>query len=443
MNDLKKTLRKVTNESKHRRKKERRITMKNVTYLLSSLLAVTVMVLGLSASAFAEANDADAGDTIGNRATLNYFVGTVDQPDIESSPSGNSTSGTGNGADTEFVVDHKVRPLVANITGNTVIPGASNQTLRFTVTNDGNTDSDAPEVLQLKLFTEIDASSDFNPTSIRIFRDNGATAGTFEIGSDTDITSDPVIELARDTSETIWVVANIPATATNTQTATIDLRAQAWTGWVSGGAAGSALAEGAANVVTSSEVVWADDSGTSSVDTGGVDLLPANPPDGIHSAAGVYTVGSVVLSVKKESSIVYDPVGGGYHIPGAIVRYVITVTNDATASTSALLTNIIDDLDANLALVELSDGAGGVLSVGNEIKVDFTSTATTGRASQSASQYFDQAAGSNTYTGNPGGVLTVDFATVLPAEGTAPDTYAAGELKPNESVTIEFHVEIQ
>ena len=88
----------------------------------------------------AQAQLTPAGDTIANRATVNYSVGTVPQTEIESSPTGNTVPGETFGADTTFLVDQVVDLTVSELSGaeTPTFPGAPSAVTSFTVTNDGN-----------------------------------------------------------------------------------------------------------------------------------------------------------------------------------------------------------------------------------------------------------------------------------------------------------------
>src|SRR3954463_12115876 len=81
-----------------------------------------------------------ANTDILNRATVNFQVGGVAQTPIESSPTGNSTSGVGAGADTTFKVDNKLDLTVTEVgaAATTVSAGAVNQVTTFKLTNTGN-----------------------------------------------------------------------------------------------------------------------------------------------------------------------------------------------------------------------------------------------------------------------------------------------------------------
>ena len=411
--------------------------MKRMTQLTLVLLTAAFMVVGLGTTSFAAVGNADAGDTIGNKATLSYFVGAVSQPVLESSPGGNTTGGAGNGTFTNFVVDHKVRPLVVDNGNTTVIPGSTNRSLHFTVTNDGNTDSDTSATLDIQLIAQQLTTDNFNMASVRIFIDDDGTPG-LDILTDSDITASPVISLARDTSAEIYVVGNTPAGVLDSQTASVVLIATAFEG-------GSIMTETGAPTA-GVDKVFADDVGTSLDIRNDTTNVADAAFDGVHSDTASFVVGSVNLSVSKTSSVIYDPIGGGFHVPGAYVQYVITISNAAGASQSALLTNITDALNANLDLdPDLLDAGGSAENAsGDAVKVASGGTST--RATAAAATYHtgdaaDADGDGVSYTGGAGGTLVVDLSDVLPAEGAG--TYAAGELKPGESVTITFNVLIQ
>ncbi|PCJ86425.1 MAG: hypothetical protein COA54_08250, partial [Thiotrichaceae bacterium] len=83
---------------------------------------------------------ADAGDTISNRATLSYDVGTVAQTVIESATgAGNSTPGIGAGGNTDFIEDRVINFTIADsgVTGDAT-PGGILQATAFTITNNSN-----------------------------------------------------------------------------------------------------------------------------------------------------------------------------------------------------------------------------------------------------------------------------------------------------------------
>jgi uncharacterized repeat protein (TIGR01451 family) len=299
----------------------------------------TALLLWSTPNAFAALSDTSAGTTISNQATIGYSVGGVAQTAVLS----DGDTGTPGNQATTFVVDHKVRPVVTLTANRNVIPGATGDYLTFQVANDGNTN---PGTLALRMTTAALGTppDDFDMTNVQIYLDNGN--GTFE-GAPTDtLVTNADINLARDTSATVFVVADTPATALNAQTAMYDLIATAW----SGGAALQRDTDGDnPNLV---EVVWVDDAGSASGDA---------QYDGRHSARGTFTVQSALLSVVKSSTVISDPVNGATNplrIPLSRVRYSITINNTGAAAASGVTITDTIPTSTNFYVGSVSGGTG-------------------------------------------------------------------------------------
>ena len=191
----------------------------------ASLALWVLSSIGVLQSAYASGTD--AGLPINNRATVNYSVGSVAQTPIESSPTGNSTPGVGAGANTTFVVDNKILHTVAETGTNATIttPGALDVVTTFTVTNTGNKAQGyqltATNLTGGLLFGQTD-NTDL-PLPLRVFVD-GNSNGLYEAGSDTATVIDT---LAEDGTVTVFIVANVPVTASNGQYANVQLAATA------------------------------------------------------------------------------------------------------------------------------------------------------------------------------------------------------------------------
>ena len=111
---------------------------------------------------------------------------------------------------------------------------------------------------------------------------------------------------------------------------------------------------------------------TTGADTAGVDIVFGDAAgtddlarDANHSSRSAYRVVSAALSVAKISTLICDPFNGTTnpkHIPGAIVRWTITITNTGAASASlstvADAINALTTFDANLVT-----GAGGAARI--------------------------------------------------------------------------------
>src|SRR5512138_2080179 len=96
-----------------------------MSWFQTRILAVTAGVL--LAAVQAGATGTASGTSVNNQATVDYTVGTVNQPDVNSNT-------------TTFVVDRRVLLTVAEVGGayTDVAPGATAQVLTFTVTNNTN-----------------------------------------------------------------------------------------------------------------------------------------------------------------------------------------------------------------------------------------------------------------------------------------------------------------
>jgi hypothetical protein len=396
-------------------------------------------VLLLAGSGLAGAAGTASSTTISNRASLSYEVGGVTQDVIESSPTGNTTSGAGNGTDTSFVVDNKVDVLVTegNTTYTAVSPGQTAAVTTFSVTNQGNTVQDfVLAAANLANGTTLFGGTDnFDGTSCTAYVEDGTTPGSYQSAEDTALFVD---ELAADGSATVYIVCDIPAGQANNSNAVVSLTATARAG---GGATvqGAALTESGANTA-GVDIVFADDTGT---DDGNRDAA--------HSARDAYRVLAAALTVAKTVTLICDPFNSTTdpkNIPGAIVRWTITVSNAAGAAASATLTQVSDALNANSTFdPDLVTGAGGAAGCeglsggagtaesadGSGFKLDVTGDTRPG----SYPKFFTSANDGDGADLN-GATVEIDYGPAIPAEGT----YTAGELKPGESVTVYFNVSI-
>lgn len=352
---------------------------------------------------------------IDNMAAVTYSVGGVAQTGI------NST--------TSFTVGNKVNLTVTRNDASyvSVPPGSTNQTLTFTVTNIGN----AHQRYLISYTEPVGGADPFTGTD----NFNTTNPGVGAVGVASIVTG--VIVPGGTYSATI--VSNIPVSRVNGDIAVYGLLAKTYK------VDGTTLETGNPGSITSAygtcstDIVLADAAGTDD---------PTGARDGANSVRGAYKVSSSVLSFSKTSTTIWDPVNFNVApkaIPGALIRYTITVTNDPTAASSAVLTTITDGLNANTAIdpnLKVAALTGPLTALVNEsgiagkgFKVVVTGST---RALNGTSQYF-------TTTSDVDGVdiagqnITATMTTVLPAEGS----YAAGELKAGESVTLTLNVVIQ
>jgi uncharacterized repeat protein (TIGR01451 family) len=315
---------------------------------MKTVLGAAVLLSSLTQVQMAWAVGTDAGVTVGNRATVNYAVGTVPQAPIESSPAGNSTPGVNNGADTTFVVDNRIDFTVTELSGGETIvaPGQFDAVTAFTVTNTGN----ATEGFQLSASNLVGGTVFGNTDSTEVlnlltFVDNpgaGGTAGAYDAAFDT---ATHINSLAEGGSAVVFIVADVDNTAANGQFANVRLQAQA----AVPGTNGATL-----------EVEDATDP-----DTAGIDIVFGDAgQDAIETADDQYAVQSASLTITKSSSIVRDPFNGTgaarKAIPGAVIEYQVEIAN--SGSVDAVSVQLSDTLDANLTFTagEYNSGASDV-----------------------------------------------------------------------------------
>jgi hypothetical protein len=198
------------------------------------LACVAFGVIAVSQQALAVGTAAST--QINNRATVSYQVTGVSQTPIESSPTGNSTPGTNNGANTQFVVDRKIDLIVQEV-GNAAVnvtPGALNQVTTFFLRNDGNdtqgytlAGANQANGSTVAFSAIVDA---FDSTNVRVFVESTACTGVGQVGlsyvaaSDTATT---IPTLAADACAFVYIVSDTPITATNGQGSVVRLTATA------------------------------------------------------------------------------------------------------------------------------------------------------------------------------------------------------------------------
>lgn len=292
----------------------------------SGLCLASLFLLVLSAGT--HAGGTAPGTDINNQATLNYRVGTTDQPPVTS----DGDTGTPGNQVTTFKVDRKVDLTVVNDGVATVIPNTNDQVLPFTLENTGN---DTHGYI-LSTIAGVNATDDdFDMNSVRIYIDINNN-GTYESGTDTLYTAGTNVgDLAPDTTIKLLIVANTPGTAGNAETSLYNLLAQATDAGTTTPAAETVGADNPAAV----DVAFADAAGSAGIASD--DAL-----DGKHSASGTYTVESATVTITKASVVTNDGFGttapNAKAIPGATVTYTLTVANSGASDASTLV--MTDDL---------------------------------------------------------------------------------------------------
>ncbi|SHJ74415.1 hypothetical protein SAMN02745216_02179 [Desulfatibacillum alkenivorans DSM 16219] len=398
--------------------------MKSTKRLLALALVVACAALFGAQNALAT----ESGTTVTNNATISYAVDGVDQDDVTT-----DTPAT-------FVIDQLVDVLVvSNSNPEYVTPGETTPYLSFTVTNQGNDYQDF--VLTLSRGT---AENDIYDEDSSILSNLTLSTPTAGYSVANDGTNDYIDELAPgDSVEIRATYSQVPSSVVNGDEQDIILLATARAGHNTVTGATGAGALGAVLVATglstpdtagSVDIVFGDEAGDASGDIA---------RNAAHSDMAQFEVQSASISITKSSFVVYDGVNvvssgeEPKRIPGACVIYRVVVTNDAGAAVSANLGNITDVLPTAYVTMASNfyDGAGATAN--GPVRV-FTMNSNRANVEADASSpsgvYY-----TTNYTLS-GSTLTVDLAAILAAEGSAPNEYEAGELKPGESVYVDFAV---
>jgi uncharacterized repeat protein (TIGR01451 family) len=378
----------------------------------SARAGVVLASFALFAAQGAQAVGTDSGTSVDNRATVSYAVGSTTQPVIESSPTGNTTSGVGNGADTSFVVDTRIDLTLTELSGGYTVSSAGgvNEVLVFTLANTGNSTQDysLSAVDQVGGADPFGGTDNFDATVVGTFVDANGN-GIYEPGTDTATFVD---ELAEDGTVAVFVVRNIPGGQANGDVSAINLTAQvAQSGGV--GVQGADILTddaGIADDPATIQIVFADGAG---------DTDAAN--DGAFADTDAFRIGAAQITVSKASAVVNDPVNGTTNpkaIPGATIEYTVTVANAAGASAAATNVQVTDSLNAEITAGTVAFDANGY-AAGAGMQV--TSPNIAGGAPTALSNAADADQGdftANTVTVggislNPGETATVSFRVVI------------------------------
>jgi uncharacterized repeat protein (TIGR01451 family) len=312
------------------------------TLILIAFVAVTIAVMGAPQPAVAAAIGTDAGITVTNTVDVDYDVGGVDQTNITATVS--------------FVVDNYVDLTADNgaAPATTGRPNDTNVFYTFTVSNVGNTTQDYG-LIAANATTPLAATANTGSTvfTYNVYVEGNGSPG-YQAGGDT---LQYVDDLPADATTTVYVVTNIPGTAVGGEYRNFSLTAQTRDAT---GTPGAITAEDpAVDDPAVVQAVFADGAGSSD-----------GPNDGMHSALGAFEVVWTALSVTKTSQVISDPIGGPNPpkaIPGAVVEYTVTVTNNGNLAAENV--NVVDPLPAYLTLGTVTISAGVNNSTGNTVDV--------------------------------------------------------------------------
>jgi len=321
--------------------------MKSIKTSISTRLAALLFgaaLFGLVTQSALAAGTA-SGTSITNSASLGYTVSGVAQTPVPSNV-------------VSFLVDNKVNMTVARVdlAPVGVVSGAAtvNAVTTFTVTNNGNTSQDfALAALDMANGTANPfggvLTDSFVASACTI--SNIVVVGAGSMGAYT--AGDQFINaLTPDSGATVSVTCTIPANQANGTLAVVSLTATAYADNAAN-TLGAALvnSSGAADIPGTVQIVFAD-----TVAGPAVGDIPLN---GANSILNAYLIQSATLSVTKTATPICDPADGNVNpknIPGAAVRYAITIAN--TGAAAATLSTLTDNLVAQLTFdTRLNSGA--------------------------------------------------------------------------------------
>lgn len=339
MNAIPSALKREFNRSRQLRKGT---TMIMRTFPAAFVLGLTAAAYALSAGGAQAAAGTTAGTNISNTATVNYSVGGTPQTAVNS----NTAS---------FVVDRKVNLTVTEV-GNSatnVTFGSLAQVTTFQVTNltNGTQDFRLVAAQQATLTaTVFNAIDNYDVTNVRVFVDANGD-GIYQAATDTQTYID---ELAPDTSRTVFIVVDIPATGPTAATAGVTLTAITAAGGTASTLGADVVGTVGVDTPGAIDVVFADDAG-----------LLDGLRDGRSSAGDQYTVATAALNFTKLAIIVSDPVNGilaPKAIPGAIIEYCLIVANGGPGTATNIV--ITDNIPAGTTYQPNSIFAGGSTLLG-------------------------------------------------------------------------------
>jgi len=291
----------------------------------------------------------DACTPIGNRADVSYKVGGFDQAVASSNTN-------------TIVVGNKVNLTVAtiNASGVSVVSGQNDKFLSFTIRNDGNAIQKYGLGYLLKSGSTNSVFS--SPTTVNSnMAPTGAATGDVA-GNPQTVTGN----VASGATTTVTIKATMPSGLTTDSNAVYALIA-------------TALKTDGTTTETNSATGVIDSaygSCTADVVVGDIAGTDDSAADAKHSARSAfsYSASGSSLTVSKTSTVYWDPINLTVlpkAIPGAIMEYIVAITNPGGAGTATAIT-INDTLDAKLT--PLSGAAwtsktGGVTGCSGEAQV--------------------------------------------------------------------------
>ena len=297
----------------------------------------------------------DAGTEVTNKATLSYSAGGVDQPDIESN-------------EDKFKVDKKIDMVLStdDSTQVEVTPGQEDRVTSYTFKNEGNANQkfkfEAANLANDKEADYNDKKDNDDVKNLEIkceYTDGNGDSKT------ADWASSFIIEVKEDTEASCEIRADIKTDAEGGKDGDImnvELKATAYKDDESGAEEETT----AADTQDSVDVVFADGESVVNGAHSGLGDTAADDNstkgdtagDGIEVARSGYIIKTPVLTVKKTSCPIDDPVNNTTNpkrIPGAHIRYMFDIENKGTSDATNV--TLKDTLEDTLDLTDTLDTA--------------------------------------------------------------------------------------
>jgi len=331
-----------------------------------------------------------ANTTINNTATLSYDVGGTTQAAIGSSPTGNSLGG---GTPTSFVVDRVVDLTVTAGSNVDVVPSGSVVTPMGITYNLANTGNDT-ETFDIAINPAITATNDDFDTS---------NCSVTSVGANGTLATATSITLEKETNTTVTITCDIPvtgSTVSNNSTSDVELKATAQT---------AATALTTADDPDTVETVYADDAANNNTS----DTVARN---GAHAALNTYKIQTADLSLVKTSEIICDPYNGTNNpkrIPGAIIKYTITVANSSDANATAENVTITDPIQTDMTYIDSAPTDGSNACSSSTITASTTTTSGSGTITATGSDTGGSTITSKTLSMGPDTEASVVFYTTV------------------------------
>ncbi len=325
-----------------------------------------IAAAGFLATSLVHAVGVAAGTGINNTATATYEVGGVAQSPVQSN----------------LVALNVDEMMNANVIWNdaapiTVTSPMTGAVLTFTVTNTGN-GAEAFRFIAERLL----AGDDFDPVAMSVYYESSGTPGLqVGVGGDTQFISGGEVVIAADGTLAVYVTADVDVGVAAGALSQVGLRAIATT-----------LIAGAGTDDPANPVFPTPGTSYPGAGDGGVDAVVGASYDTSALAVraeGTLLVSAAVVAIDKSVVSITDPFGGATVVPGAVIRYAITVSVGGSGVADALL--ITDALPAELEFVPGSLTASAALPAGQELDDDRVPAGidNTGFDSPSSTVFFD------------------------------------------------------